>query len=100
MTRRVLLILLSLLVLALASGCTRLPRFHLPFFGQLDEEALPDPIRIGLATDAPPLSWREDGRMHGLDPHLAGGMCAMSPCRATNSWQRSETIRWMWQWRH
>ena len=74
MTRRLLLILLSLLVLALASGCTRLPRFHLPFFGQLDEEALPDPIRIGLATDAPPLSWREDGRMHGLDPHLAAGI--------------------------
>ncbi|NLZ16152.1 MAG: transporter substrate-binding domain-containing protein [Desulfobulbaceae bacterium] len=60
---------LFLVTLGLLSGCT-----YLPIGSAINPENLPATIRVGLATDAPPLSYRGANGMRGLDPQLAAGL--------------------------
>lgn len=67
--------LLSLLLaLLLLGGCGY--RDYLPslsFGDGIDPDKLPATIRIGLATDTPPLSYRDATAVRGLDAKLAAG---------------------------
>ena len=52
------------------SGCS-----YLPFNSSINMDELPATIRVGLATDTPPLSYRDQSSaMRGLDPLLAAGL--------------------------
>lgn len=61
-----------IIILLLLSGCSSLP---LPFSKTINPDNLPQTIRVGLATDAPPLSYRDKAKtVRGLDPQLAAGL--------------------------
>ena len=72
------------LALALLAGCGLHFKGSWPFIGTDSgdkEDAARSakdaaPLRIGLATDAPPLSWRDEEGMHGLEPQLAASYAA------------------------
>lgn len=61
------------LVLFLLGACSYLPTLT---FGDkaIDPDKLPATIRVGLATDAPPLSYRDATAVRGLDAKLAAGL--------------------------
>lgn len=65
-------LLSAIFLLLLVSGCSSL---SLPFSRNINPDNLPQTIRIGLATDAPPLSYRDTKKaIRGLDPQLAAGL--------------------------
>ena len=72
------------LTLCLLAGCGLGFKGSWPYIGfdKKDREAPAQaaqnagPLRIGLATDAPPLSWRDESGMHGLEPQLAASYAA------------------------
>ena len=60
---------LFLVIMGFLAGCS-----YLPLGTAIDPENLPATIRIGLATDTAPLSYRGTSGMRGLDPQLAAGL--------------------------
>ncbi len=67
----------SVFVLFLLGACSHLPSLS---FGDkaIDPDKLPATIRVGLATDAPPLSYRDATAVRGLDAKLAAGLKSYS----------------------
>lgn len=65
-------LLTATFLLLFFTGCSSLP---LPFSKTINPDNLPKTIRVGLATDAPPLSYRDKSKaVRGLDPQLASGL--------------------------
>lgn len=66
--------LLSLLIVAIVlAGCQQLKSFSLftRFTG-------PAKLRVGIAVDCPPLCYKKDGRILGLEPQMAAGLARFS----------------------
>ena len=81
MTRIPAICLALCIALCLTAGCGLNFKSSWPYVGYEREDAAQSeqeagPLRIGLATDAPPLSWRDDEGMRGLEPQLAASYAA------------------------
>ena len=67
-------LLAAFFLLFFLPGCSSL---SLPFSNSINPDNLPETLRVGLATDTPPLSYRDKSQaVRGLDPQLAAGLKA------------------------